>query len=461
MDDSNRRALGELPVGKLLIRLSVPAMVGMFVQAFYNLTDAIFVGYFVGHLGIAAVFISFPGVLVAMAVSLGFGIGGTSVISRHLGAQEDELAAGALGGTVAAILAAAVLMAWICLSHGAWFCASLGASPAIADDALAYWKITFGALPVFMPMIAASNFVRGEGNAKLAMYSMIISGVVNIALDPIFIHTLAMGVRGAAVATVISQALALAWLLRFYISGKSVMRLGPRHFRPKAALLWEVMSIGSSAFARQMGFAVSWVVVNRAFAAFGGDSGIATSGVIQRMVSFVTMPVVGIGQGLMPIVGYNFGAKTFSRVREAVRKAGICSIGISVTASALIMSFPAEMLSLFSASPEMLRMGVPGARTVAIGVPFVGVQIVASSFFQGVGRSGVSLFLATLRPMLLFPLLCLLLSRFYQIRGTWAAFPAADIIGTVITLCVYLACARRIHEVPGAPRAEKPREKTD
>ena len=452
MDDSNRRALGELPIGKLLIRLSVPAMVGMFVQAFYNLTDAIFVGYFVGHGGIAAVFVSFPGVLVAMAVSLGFGIGGTSVISRHLGAKEDELAAGALGGTAVALLAMAVLMAFVCLSFAERLCAFLGASPAIANDAVAYWKITFGALPIFMPMVAASNFVRGEGNAKLAMHSMIISGLTNIVLDPIFIHVLAMGVRGAAWATVVSQALALAWLLRFYVSGKSALPLRARHFRPQAALLWEVVAVGSSAFARQMGFAVSWVVVNKTFASFGGDAGIATSGVIQRMVSFVTMPVAGIGQGLMPIVGYNFGAKALSRVQEAVRRANLCAVAISVAAGISIAVFPAGLLALFSASPEMLRMGVPGARTIAIGVPFVGVQIVVSSFFQGVGRGGVSLFLAMLRPMLLFPPICLILSHFYLMHGTWMAFPAADIAGTLITLCVYLACIRKIYGISGAAK---------
>ena len=151
----------------------------------------------------------------------------------------------------------------------------------------------------------------------------------------------------------------------------------------------------------------------------------------------------------MPIVGYNFGARAFPRVREAMLKAGVCAVGISVAAGVLIMAFPAELLSLFSSSPEMLRMGVPGARTVAVGVPFVGVQIVASSFFQGVGRGGVSLFLAMLRPMLLFPPACLILSHFYGIYGTWAAFPAADIAGTLITLVVYFACLRKVYGVSG------------
>ncbi len=447
MDDSNRRALGELPVGKLLVRLSVPAMVGMFVQALYSLTDAVYVGYFVGHRGIASVFVSFPGVLVAMALSLCFGVGGTSVISRYLGARDDEQAASTLGSTATAVVATAALMAGVCLLYAERLCAFLGASPAIMDQAVAYWKITFGALPIFMPMIAGSNFVRGEGNAKLAMYSMVISGALNILLDPIFIHSFGMGVRGAAWATVISQAFALLWLLRFYFCGDSVLRLRARHFHPKFELLRQVVSVGSAAFARQMGFAVSWVVVNRTFAAFGGDTGIATSGVIQRMVSFVTMPVIGIGQGLMPIVGYNFGAKAFSRVREVMKIAGFHATAISVLAGAAIAAFPAEILAIFSASPEMLKMGVPGARLVAIGVPFVGIQIVTSSFFQGVGRGGVSLFLAMLRPMLLFPPLAILLSHLYEMTGTWTAFPVADIAGTAITLVVYFTCRGKVYRI--------------
>lgn len=445
MDDSNRRALDEMPIGKLLRRLSVPAMIGMFVQALYNLTDAIFVGYFVGHQGIAAVFVSFPGVLVAMALSLCFGIGGTSVISRHLGAKEDQLASGALGSTFVAVTAAAAAMSVACLAFAEPICSFLGASPAILDDSAAYWRITFGALPIFMPMVALSNFVRGEGNVKLSMYSMLISGSVNIALDPIFIHTLGMGVRGAAWATVISQTLSLLWLVRFYLTGGSVLRLRCCHFRPNLWLLREVMVIGSSAFARQMGFAVSWIVVNKLFAAYGGDAGIATSGVVQRMVSFITMPVNGLGQALLPIIGYNFGAKKLFRVRMAVQSACVYAVLFSVAASLLILSFPAGLLSLFSSSPEMLRMGVPGARIVALGVPFVGVQIVTSSFFQGVGWGGVALFLSTLRPMLLFPPLAVILSRFWHMNGTWTAFPAADIAGTIITVCVYLACRNKVY----------------
>ena len=434
-----------MPVGKLLLRLSLPAIAGMFIQAFYNLTDAVFIGYFVGHEGIAAVFVSFPGVLVAMALSLCFGIGGTSVISRHLGAKEDELASRALGGTMSALMIAALLLSSLCIIFAEAICSYLGASEIILADAAAYMRITFGALPIFMPMVTLSNFVRGEGNAKLSMYSMMISGVVNIALDPIFIHTLGLGIRGAAVATVISQSLALAWLARYYLSGASVLRLRARHLRPKLAPLLEVVSVGFSAFARQMGFAVSWVVVNKLFAAFGGDSGIAVSGVVQRMVSFITMPVAGLGHGLMPIVGYNFGAKSSARVREATRRAGTCAVLLSFAAGLLIMAFPAGMLSLFSATPEMLRIGVPGARIVAIGVPFVGVQVVASSFFQGVGRGGAALFLSTLRPLLLFPPMAAALSHLRQMNGIWAAFSAADIAGTLITVCVYLFFRNKVY----------------
>lgn len=421
-------ALGREPMGKLLLRLSAPSVVGMMVQSLYNVVDAFFVGRGVGPHGIAAVFVAFPLQIAVMAFAMLLGSGGVSVISRSLGANDVDRARRALGTIMSASLTLGLAAAVINVLLAEHLVRFLGASEPIAPDSVRYIRIVALSSPLFSYSIVCHNAARGEGNARVAMVTMLLSGLLNVFLDALFIFGLGMGVAGAAWATAASQIMGALWLTRYYAGGRSALTPGMPSLRPDWHVLAEVVRVGLSAFMNQIGVALTIGFLNNTFARYGGDAGMAAYGIIQRTNSLIVMPIFGLNQGMVPVVGYNWGAGKLGRVWQALKLSALTATGVCCLGAGILFFFPDRVFEIFSDDPELIARGVAGARFIASGIVFAGFQIVCSGFYQGIGRGIPSLCFSVLRQFVLIIPLVWGLSRLFGLKGAWCAFPITDTI---------------------------------
>ena len=444
MDHSSQ--LGTAPIRRLLIRMSAPAMVGLMVQALYNLTDTIFVGRGVGSLAIAGIAISFPIQILVMALAQLFGIGCASIVSRRLGASDQEGAQHALGNLLTVVALSSAIIA----VFGSLFLPALlrffGATDGILPYAADYSRYILIGTPFFMFAMATNAVVRAEGNARVAMWTMIIAGLLNIGLDPLFIYGLGLGIRGAALATVLAQATTVVYLLYYFFGGRSSLRTRPHHFRLSRSIFWEATTVGLGSGLRSAASSFTVIILNTSLATYGGDTAIATFGVVNRMIMFLFLPMFGIVQGMMPIVGYNYGAGQLQRVRHAVRLSTIVTTVMSVGTTILLLSVPALLLRIFTQDAALLSMGAPATRIVILAFPTVGFQVVAAGMFQALGRPVPALVLALLRQVILLIPLVVVLPRFLALGGIWASFPIADALAAVVTSLMLVSALRTLRD---------------
>lgn len=426
--------LGKEPIPRLLAKLSIPAMLGMFVMAFYNIVDTIFIARWVGTLGIAGVSIAFPVQLVIMAVAGAVGIGGASVISRRLGANKLDDANHVFGNVISLVIgvsAIGVIIGMIWLDPILYL---FGATEDILPFARDYLSIILFGTIFFSFALSTNNIVRAEGNAKIAMYTMMISAILNIILDPIFIFILDMGVKGAALATVISQATTVIYLIFYFFSGKSSLTLYVGNLRPNLPLMKEIFAIGSSAFARQVSGSLMFVVINHSLVFYGGTLGVAVFGIIHKIVMLSLMPMFGIVQGLQPIVGYNYGANQQKRVSQAILLAFKVATAIAIVAFIIMMLFPKPIFLIFTNDKEVIEMGSNALRVVFCLAFTIGIQMITGGVFQALGKAKIALILSMSRQILFLIPLVLILPFFFDLLGVWLAFPLADLLAFALAL---------------------------
>lgn len=431
-------------IGKLLFKLSVPAIIGMMVHGLYNLVDTIFIGQFAGTLGIGGITIAFPIQMIMMGIGMTIGVGGASLLSRQMGGNDREGASLTLGNSVFLSLVTGVL----CLVFGLIFLEPLlrlfGATAELMPYAKAYiWVILIGSPALTFSMVASST-ARAEGNAKVAMNTMLIGAILNILLDPVFIVFLKLGVQGAAIATVLSMIASSLFLLKYYLGGKSEISFKLHHMRLKARIVREIFAVGVSDFARTAAMSLTSALFNHILSGLGGSLPIATFGVIFRVISFVFMPMIGIAQGVQPILGFNFGAKQFDRVKKSLRLANWSATVISIIGFLIFFTFPTQILSVFSNDPELIAMGKDAMRMLVIGLPLVGYQNIGTSLFQSIGKAKPAVFLALSRQVLFLIPMVIVLSRIYGLMGVWVSFPASDVIAYVVTLVMVAYEMRRL-----------------
>jgi len=432
-------------VGRLLFKLSMPAIIGMMVQGLYNLVDTFFVGRFTGTLGIGGITIAFPIQMIMMGIGMTIGIGGASLISRRMGERNTEGASLTLGNAVFL----GIITGVACMVAGLIFLEPLlrvfGATDELMTPAKAYIMVILLGSPAITFSMVASSSARAEGNAKVAMTTMLIGAGLNIALDPIFIIVLNQGVRGAAIATVLSITASCVFLLRYYMGGKSEIKFGLHHMRLKSDVIREIFSVGMSDFARTAAMSFTTMLFNHILGGFGnGTLPIATFGVIFRVLSFVFMPMIGIAQGAQPILGFNYGAKQFKRVRNSFRLANWSATAISIVGFLFFFIFPTPILRIFSTDPELIAMGKDAMRMLVIGLPLVGYQNIGTSLFQAIGKAKPAVFLALSRQVLFLIPMVIILSRTFGLMGVWVSFPCADLVSYVVTLVMVHHEMRRL-----------------
>lgn len=430
----NEELLGRERIGRLLARMSIPAMFAMFVNALYNVVDTIFIGRGVGSLAIGGLTVAFPFQIFMMAVAMLLGTGAASVISRALGADDRVRAARTAGTTFTVAALVGVALQVVGFAFTTPILMLFGASEQLMPFASEYLRTVLYGTPFITVAMASNNLIRAEGNARIAMLVMLVGAVTNIVLDPIFIFGFQMGIRGAALATVIGQFLSLVVSILFFATGRSALELRLRHFRPSLSILGSVGALGLPAFIRQFGGSFLMVLVNNAALDYGGELAISSFGIINRLLIFALMPVFGLAQGYQPIAGYNFGASRMDRVRQSTRLTALVAACVTGFFFILMVVMPETLLSLFSTDRELLATAVPAMRIVVIVLPLVGAQVVGATFFLAVGKAIPSLFLGMLRQIILLIPLVMILPPIFGLRGLWMAFPIADTLAAAITL---------------------------
>lgn len=426
--------LGTEPIPKLLKRLSIPAIIGMLVMSLYNVVDTIFISYAVGIDGVAAVTIAFPIMIIMMAVAAALGMGGSSVISRRLGEKKGAEANRVFSNIITLILVLSVFGVIASFTVLEPILLIFGATPNIVGLAHEYiFPITLATI-FFTFSFTTNAIIRSEGNARFAMITMIIPSVLNIILDPIFIIWLDMGVQGASIATVISQASISFIVLYYFLAGKSSLFIRLSEMMPEFRIVKEVVIVGLPAFVRQVAGSVMMVAINAMLIQYGGEFYVGVFGIVQRIAMITLMPMMGILQGMQPIVGYNYGAQDFKRMREAI----ILSIKVvtvfSTAVFVLVMAVPQLLMTAFTSDPEVIAAGVDAMRVMFAVAFVIGVQVISGGLYQALGKAKPALILSMARQVLFLIPLVLILPQFIGVWGVWIAFPLADIFAVLLSL---------------------------
>lgn len=443
--------LGKESIGKLLFKLSAPVIVGMIVQALYNVVDTFFVGQVYGAESVKAIgglSIAFPIQMVIMAFGVVLGAGGSSIISRALGAKELNKAERTLGNVFSLSLILSILIAIPLLSYLDVILGIFGATPGIMPYAMEYLKYIILGTIFFVFGVAVQNIVRAEGNARLAMNAMLIGAGLNILLDPILMFGFGMGVQGAAIATVLSQAVSSVWLLLYCVKGKGAVHFKSRYLKPDLKIMKEIGSIGVGSFVMQVSSSVMMIFVYNALATYGGDVAVAVFGVIIKVNSFIFLPLLGMSFGLQPIVGYNYGAKQFGRIAEAIKLTLMITMAFGTFGLLVIYLFTAKILGLFSADPQYLDVGKHAIRIMLLGMPLVGLNVVSMTVFQALGKARPSFLLSLSRQVLFLIPLVVILPGFYELDGVWAAYPISDLLAFLLSGYLLLRVYRLFKEHP-------------
>lgn len=434
INQRNQNVLDDDRIGRLLFKLSLPTFLGMFVMTLYNVVDTIFIGHYVGSLGIAGLSIVFPLQMLSIGIGEMTGMGGASLISRSLGAGDVPKAERTLGNALTANIALSVVLMVVCLAMPDFWLRLMGSSETILPYARDYMTIIVIGMLFGTFSMALNNLIRAEGNARTPMIGMIIGAVTNIILDAIFIIPLGMGIQGAALATVIAQMVSVAFFTRYYFAGKSFLKIHVQNLAIKWNLLKEILAIGIASFSRMVATSISAVFVNRMLIIYGGDMAIAAFGIIHRIMTFAIMPGIVIGGGLQPILGFNYGAKRYDRAIRAIVIALGAAFACGLVVFGIVFFAPEPFIRIFTNDPELIAVSSYAARRIFLALQIIGLIMVGSLVFQSIGKAVQSFITSIARPILFLIPVVLILPNFMGLEGVWLAFPISDGLTLLLTI---------------------------
>ncbi|WP_142784405.1 MATE family efflux transporter [Changchengzhania lutea] len=425
--------LGTQPIGKLLIRQAVPASIGILVMSLNILIDTIFVGQWIGSTAIAAINVVLPVSFFIAALGMAIGIGGSSIISRALGAKNKGKALKTFGNQITLTVLLTILM----VIFGLWFAESIvptfGGKGAILEPAKIYYTIVLYGIPFLALCMMGNTVIRAEGKPKFAMYAMMIPSVGNLILDYIFIIVLDLGMEGAAWATTGSYLLCFVFILWFFLSKHSELKINRCHFGLNRSLVSEISSLGFVTLARQAVVSITYLFMNNILYDLGGESSVTAYAIVGRMLMFALFPVYGITQGFLPIAGFNYGSEHYDRVKEAIYTAIKYAAGLATLVFVLLMVFPDVITRLFTTDIEVLKETPPAMRWVFLATPIIAIQLIGAAYFQAIGKAKPALLLTLTRQGFFFIPLIFILPNFYGELGVWISFPIADVLATLVT----------------------------
>jgi len=429
----NAAALGSEPIGRLLVKQAVPASIGILVMSLNILVDTIFVGNWIGSIAIAAINVVLPVSFFIAALGMAIGIGGSSIISRALGAGNKEKAYRTFGNQITLTLLVTISM----VSLGLYFVDSLipafGGKGDIFDPAKIYYTVILYGVPFLALSMMANTVIRAEGKPKFAMVAMIIPSVTNLVMDYILIYIFDLGMAGAAWASTISYLFCFAYVTWFFLSPQSELKISWPHFRFKGVILKEISSLGFVTLARQAVVSVTYLLMNNILFDLGGEDSVTVYAIIGRMLMFALFPVFGMTQGFLPVAGYNYGAANWTRVRESINKAILYASIIALIVFSGIMFFSEDIVKIFTDNPQVVAETPSAMRWVFAATPIVALQLIGSAYFQAIGKAVPALLLTLSRQGFFFIPLVFILPLYFGEIGVWMAFPVADVLSTIVT----------------------------
>jgi putative MATE family efflux protein len=433
--------LGTEKISKLLLKQAIPASIGILVMSLNMIVDTIFVGQWIGVMAIAAITVVLPIAFLISSIGMGIGIGGSSIISRALGANKSEKAFEVFGNQISLTVGLSTLFVFI----GTYFCFPIlqlfGANGDIVIPATDYFHVLIWGIPFLAFAMMGNPVIRAVGKPKFAMYAMILPAIANIVLDIIFIKYLDLGMFGAGLATAISYAVCGLFILWFFISKNTQLKIFPKYFIINFSILKEIVALGGVTIVRQGTISILVIILNFTLFKYGGEISIAVYGIINRVMMFALFPVLGVTQGFLPIAGYNYGANNTKRVKETINTAILFGTVIATIIFIGIMVFPNQLVSVFTEDKELLAL-TPNAIIIAfLATPVITAQLVGSAYFQAAGKAFPALVLTLLKQGFFLIPLVYILPKFYGVTGVWMSFPIADVLATLVT---YLYMKREI-----------------
>lgn len=434
MASQNTIALGTEPVGKLLLRFALPAIIAMTASSLYNIVDTIYIGHGCGSLALSALTVAKPFMDICAAFGSLVGVGASTVLAIKLGEKDYESANKVLGNVLVLNLILGTLVMLIGLTWLEPILLAFGASEDTLEYARQYMEIILWGNILTHIYYGLNNILRSMGHPKLAMTSTIVAVVVNIILDPIFIFVLDMGVRGAALATVLSQAIAVAWQFTIFCNPKELIHFHRHIWKLDKQITLQALSVGLSPFLTNLASCFVVIIINNQLKRYGGDLAIATYGVINRLVFVFAMIVMGLNQGMQPIVGYNYGAKQYHRMLRAFKLTAICATITTGIVFVLGECCPEWVVRVFTHDTELIEQSVTPMRIICCSMLIVGFQMVAGNLFTSIGMAGKAIFLSLTRQVLyLIPLTLLVPLLFTEnpLMGVWWSLPISDILAAL------------------------------
>ena len=430
--------LGTKPVGSLLMQYAIPAIVAMVASSLYNMVDSIFIGQGVGPMAISGLAITFPFMNLSGAIGACIGVGASTYLSVKLGQKDYSMAQRILGNSVILKIITGIIFGAICLLFLDPILRFFGAS----DNTLPYaheYMVVILLGNVFTHLYFGMNaLLRAASKPKQAMYATIFTVVLNTALDPIFIYTLNMGIRGAALATILSQITALCWQIKQFSNPHELLHFKRGIYKLDWSIIKNILAIGVSPLAMNTCSCIIVIFINTALVKYGGDLAVGAYGIANRIGFLFFMIVMGINQGMQPIAGYNYGAMHFDRMLKVLKLSMISATAIMAVGWLVGELMPYPCARLFTTDAELIEQAVKGIRLNMIAFPLIGSQAVITNFFQSIGKAKISIFLSLSRQMIFLLPLLVALPPMLGVDGVWYALPTSDTVAFIVTWIIMI-----------------------
>lgn len=442
--ETNKERLGTEPLGRLMVSLAVPAVAAQLINVLYNIVDRIYIGHIRGYgdIALTGVGVTFPIIMLISAFSAFAGMGGAPLASIELGKKDIRKAEQILGNSAGMIVLFSIVLTIGFSIFKTPVLYAFGASEVTIGYAKSYIGIYLVGTIFVQIAVGLNTFISGQGESKIAMLSVVIGALLNICLDPVLIFVLDMGVKGAALATVVSQAVSAAWVIRFLTSKRSMMKLKTEHMRLKKEIVVRIAGLGISPFIMQSTESMVGITLNSGLQNYGGDLYVGTMSIMTSIMQLILIPVQGISQGVQPIISYCYGAGDKERVKGTFTRLLIAGLLGTLILGGVAVLAPGVYAGIFTSNEELIRLTCQVMPVYFLGITIFGLQSACQSTFLALGQAKVSLFIALLRKVILLIPLAVIFPRFMGVMGVYRAEPVADII-SVVTTCVLFALTMR------------------
>lgn len=427
-------ALGTESIGKLLMQYAVPAIIAMTASSLYNMVDSIFIGHGVGTMALSALALTFPLMNLGAAFGALVGVGAATLISVKLGQKDYDTAQRVLGNVFVLNILLGLAFTVIVFPFLNPILYFFGGSDETVGYARQFMEIILLGNVVTHLYLGLNAVLRASGHPKQAMYATIATVAINTILAPIFIFMFDWGIRGAAIATVSAQVIALLWQLKQFNNANELLHFRRGIFRLKRKIVFDSLAIGMSPFLMNLAACLIVILINQGLKKYGGDLAIGAFGIVNRLVFIVVMIVMGLNQGMQPIAGYNFGAKLYDRVNKVLKLTIIYATCVTTFGFLVGMLAPNLVVGIFTSDAELTELSATGLRITVMFFPIIGFQMVTSNFFQSIGMAGKAIFLSLTRQMLILLPCLLILPHFFGVAGVWYSMPVSDLLASLIAL---------------------------